>query len=36
MGFYRWDTMVRLPVLDAAGQAAGDHVILTTVKVTEG
>jgi hypothetical protein len=36
VGFYCWDTLVRLPVLDAAGQAAGDHLILTTVSVTEG
>jgi hypothetical protein len=33
VGFYRWDTLVRLPVLDAAGQIAADHVILTSVNV---
>jgi hypothetical protein len=34
MGFYRWDTLVRLPVLDDSGQPAGDHVILAQVTVT--
>ena len=33
MGLYEWQTLQRLPVLDDAGQAARDHVILASVKV---
>ncbi len=33
VGFYNWQTMDRLPVLDNAGEIAGDHIILGTVQV---
>ncbi len=36
MGLYEWQTMQRLPVLDDAGQVAGDHVILTSMRVESG
>ena len=28
VGFYNWRTLARLPVLDLAGQAVGDHAVL--------
>ncbi|MFQ5341012.1 MAG: glycosyltransferase family 39 protein [Anaerolineae bacterium] len=34
-GFYDWQTLERLPVLDAAGQVVADNVILGQVHVTE-
>jgi hypothetical protein len=34
MGFYEWQTLQRLPVLDANGQVVADHVILASVRVT--
>jgi 4-amino-4-deoxy-L-arabinose transferase-like glycosyltransferase len=36
IGFYEWPAMQRLPVLDAAGQVAGDHVLLTALEVAAG
>jgi hypothetical protein len=33
VGFYSWQTMGRLPVLDDAGESTGDHIILGTVQV---
>jgi hypothetical protein len=36
MGLYEWQTLQRLPVLDDAGQVAGDHVVLTSVAVASG
>jgi hypothetical protein len=36
MGLYEWQTMQRLPVLDDAGQVAGDHVVLTSLAVASG
>jgi hypothetical protein len=36
MGFYEWQTLQRLPVLDAAGQVTGDHAILASVRVERG
>ncbi|MFQ5595176.1 MAG: glycosyltransferase family 39 protein [Anaerolineae bacterium] len=35
MGLYDWQTLERLPVLDAAGQVVADNVILGQVHVTE-
>lgn len=34
VGMYDLHTMLRLPVYDPSGQAAGDHVLLTTLEVT--
>jgi hypothetical protein len=34
IGLYEWQTMRRLPVLDDAGQAVGDHVVLGALRVT--
>lgn len=36
MGFYEWQTLARLPVVDAAGQTVGDHAILAAVQVASG
>jgi hypothetical protein len=33
VGFYEWQTMQRLPVLDDAGQVVGDHVLLASLQV---
>ena len=33
VGMYNRHTMLRLPVYDANGQIAGDHVTLTTIEV---
>lgn len=33
VGYYDWRTSVRLPVLDEAGDAVGDHVILGEIEV---
>jgi hypothetical protein len=35
VGIYNWWTMERLPVLDAAGNVTGDHIILNQIRVTE-
>jgi hypothetical protein len=32
-GFYNWRTFERLPLLNAAGQVAGDHVPLTAIQI---
>ena len=34
IGLYEWQTMLRLPVLDALGEVAGDHVVLGALRVT--
>jgi 4-amino-4-deoxy-L-arabinose transferase-like glycosyltransferase len=34
MGFYDWRTLERLPVLDANGQPASDHIILEQLPIT--
>ena len=36
MGFYEWQTLARLPVVDAGGQMVGDHAILAAVQVVSG
>jgi hypothetical protein len=33
LGFYQWATLERLPVLDAAGELIGDHVVVTAVEI---
>jgi len=35
MGFYNWQTLERLPVLDATGQVVADNVVLGQVRITE-
>ena len=34
VGFYEWQTLQRLPVVDDDGRVAGDHVALGTLQVT--
>jgi len=36
VGLYNWQTMVRLPVLDDAGQVVGDHVVLGSLRMNVG
>lgn len=35
MGFYTWPTLERLPVMDIAGQVAGDNIVLGQVRIKD-
>ena len=35
MGFYDWPTLDRLSTVDAAGQVAGDHIVLAQLQIGE-